>query len=79
MYSKVNETEPKWKAMVLHIRRQVTLGMVIGSCAFFSPAPWQDSRTETLTHLDRLSIKALILPSEATANSAVQSIPDAKL
>ena len=61
------------------IRRQVTLGVVIGSRAFFSPAPCQDSRRETLAQLERLGIKALILPYEATANGAVQSIPDAEL
>lgn len=53
--------------------------MVIGSRAFFSPAPCQDSRRQTLAQLDRLGIKALILPYEATANGAVQSIPDAEL
>lgn len=65
--------------MALHIRRQVTLGLVIGSRAFFSPAPCLESRNETLAHFARLGIKALILPYEATANGAVQSIPDAEL
>jgi hypothetical protein len=65
--------------MALHIRRQVTLGVVIGSRAFFSPAPCQDSRRETLAQLDRLGIKALILPYEATENGAVQSVGDAEL
>jgi hypothetical protein len=65
--------------MALHIRTQVTLGVVIGSWAFFSPAPCQDSRRETLAQLDGLGIKALILPYEATANGAVQSIADAEL
>jgi L-fucose isomerase-like protein len=65
--------------MALHIRRQVTLGLVIGSRAFFSPAPCLESRNETLAHFARLGIKALILPYEATANGAVQSIPDAAL
>ncbi len=65
--------------MALHIKRQVTLGLVIGSWAFFSPAPCLESRNETLAHFARLGIKALILPYEATANGAVQSIPDAEL
>ena len=65
--------------MALHIRRQVTLGGVIGSRAFFSPAPCQELRRQTLAQLDRLGIKTLILPYEATANGAVQSIPDAEL
>ena len=65
--------------MALAIKRQVTLGVVIGSRAFFSPAPCLASRIETLAHLERLGVKPLILPFEATANGAVQSIPDAEL
>ena len=65
--------------MVLAIRRQVTLAVVIGSRAFFSPAPCLAARTETLAQLERLGIKVLILPYAATANGAVQSIPDAEL
>jgi L-fucose isomerase-like protein len=65
--------------MSLTIRRKVTLGVVIGSRAFFSPAPCKDARDEVLAHLSRLGIDAVILPFEATANGAVQSIPDAEL
>jgi L-fucose isomerase-like protein len=64
--------------MALQIHRQVTLGLVIGSRAFFSPAPCLASRTETLAQFARLGIKPLILPFEATPNGAVQSIPDAE-
>ena len=55
------------------------MGVVIGSRVFLGPAPCQDSRRETLERLERLGIKALILPVEATANGAVQSIADAGL
>lgn len=65
--------------MTLTIRRKITLGVVIASRAFFSPAPCLDARREVLAHLDRLGITAVILPYEATANGAVQSIPDAEL
>ena len=65
--------------MALSIKRQVTLGVVIGSRAFFSPAPCRVARTETLDQLTRLGVKTVILPYEATANGAVQSIPDAEL
>ncbi len=65
--------------MTLTIRRKVTLGLVIGSRAFFSPAPCLTARTEVLAHLDRLGIEAVILPYEATANGAVQGIADAEL
>ncbi|MBI1169990.1 fucose isomerase [bacterium] len=65
--------------MTLTIRRKVTLGVVIGSRAFFSPAPCLTARQEVLAQLDRLGIEAVILPYEATANGAVQSIADAEL
>ena len=65
--------------MSQHIHRKVTLGVVIGSRAFFSPAPCKDARDEVLAQLARLGVDAVILPYEATANGAVQSIADAEL
>ena len=65
--------------MALHIRRKVTLGLVIGSRAFFSAAPCKTARDEVLTQLARRGIDVVTLPYEATANGAVQSIPDAEL
>ena len=65
--------------MTLTIRRRVTLGVVIGSRAFFSPAPCLTARTEVLAHLARLGIDVVTLPYEATANGAVQSLADAEL
>lgn len=65
--------------MTLTIRRKVTLGVVIGSRAFFSPAPCRDARDQVLAQLERLGIKAIILPFDATANGAVQSLNDAQL
>lgn len=61
------------------VNRPVTLAVVIGSRAFFSPAPCKQARDEVLAQLERLGVRALILPFEATANGAVQSIADAKL
>ena len=61
------------------IRRKITLGVVIGSRAFFSPAPCKAARDEVLAQLAGLGFEAVILPFEATANGAVQSIPDADL
>lgn len=61
------------------IRRKVTLGVVIGSRAFFSPAPCKAARDDVLAQLARLGIEAVILPFEATPNGAVQSIADADL
>jgi len=65
--------------MSLVIRRKVTLGVVIGSRAFFSPAPCKAARDDVLAQLERLGIEAVILPYEATANGAVQSVADADL
>ena len=65
--------------MTLTIRRKVTLGLVIGSRAFFSPIPCKDARDEALAQLGALGIDVITLPYEATANGAVQSIADAEL
>ncbi|MCR8726135.1 L-fucose/L-arabinose isomerase family protein [Frigidibacter sp. ROC022] len=65
--------------MALTIRRKVTLGVVIGSRAFFNGAPCRQAREDVLAHLERLGIDAVTLPFEATVNGAVQSIPDAQL
>ncbi len=64
--------------MALTIRRKVTLGVVIGSRAFFSPAPCKAARDEVLAQLSALGIDAITLPYEATQNGAVQSMADAQ-
>lgn len=61
------------------VNRQVTLGVVIGSRAFFSPAPCKQARDDVLAQLTKIGVRPVILPFEATANGAVQSIEDAKL
>ena len=61
------------------IRRRMTLGVAIGSRAFFSPAPCKAARDEILAELAALGVDAVILPFEATENGAVQSIADADL
>ncbi len=65
--------------MTLTIRRKITLGVVIGSRAFFSPAPCLAARSEVLAQLAGLDIEVVTLPFEATDNGAVQSIADAQL
>ena len=65
--------------MPLVIRRKVTLGVVIGSRAFFSPAPCKTARDDVLAQLAKLGVDVVTLPYEATANGAVQSIADADL
>ena len=61
------------------IRRDVTLGVVVGSRAFFNGAPCLQAREEVLSQLQALGVRPLILPFEATHNGAVQSISDAQL
>jgi L-fucose isomerase-like protein len=63
----------------LVIRKKISLGVVIGSRAFFNGAPCEAARKEVLAHLDKLGIDAQILPYDATVNGAVQSIADADL
>ncbi|MFO1150521.1 MAG: fucose isomerase [Alsobacter sp.] len=60
-------------------KREVTLGLVVGSREFFSPAVALDAREQVLRQCEGLGLRALILPVEATANGAVQSRDDAKL
>lgn len=59
--------------------RPVSLGIVIASRAFFSPAPCADARRDILAQCDALGVTAVTLPFDATANGAVQSIEDARL
>ncbi len=54
------------------VNRKISLGVVIGSRAFFSPAPCLDARNQVLAQLEKLGVNALILPMDATANGAVQ-------
>ncbi len=61
------------------MRRKVTLGVVIGSRAFFSPAPCRTARDDVLAQLEKLGVEVVTLPYEATANGAVQSVADADL
>ena len=49
-------------------KRPICLGVVIGSRAFFSPAPCKVARDEVLAQLERLGIGAVILPFGATEN-----------
>lgn len=56
-----------------------TLGIVIGSRAFFSPAPCRQAREEVLAQCEALNIAPVLLPFEATPNGAVQSLEDARL
>jgi L-fucose isomerase-like protein len=57
----------------------VALGLVIASRAFFSPAPCARARADVVAQMEALGIEPVTLPSEATANGAVQSIEDARL
>lgn len=61
------------------VTRPIKLGVVIGSRAFFSPAPCKQARDDLLAQMDKLGLVPITLPFEATENGAVQSIEDAKL
>ena len=60
-------------------RRKLTLGVIVGSRAFFNGAPCLAARAEVLAQFEQLGINACILPVEATVNGAVQSRADALL
>ncbi len=59
--------------------RKISLGLVIGSRAFFSPAPCRTARDEAIAQFEALGIDVVTLPFEATENGAVQSVADARL
>lgn len=61
------------------IERAVTLGVVVGSRAFFNGALAQSARSEAEAQFAALGLRCLILPPEATLNGAVQSREDARL
>ncbi len=65
--------------MIRTVNRPVSLGIVVGSRAFFSPAPCKLARDEVLSQCKKAGISVVTLPFEATENGAVQSIADAKL
>lgn len=59
--------------------RKTTLGLVIGSRAFFSPTPCRTARDEAIVQFEALGIDIVTLPFDATENGAVQSTADARL
>ena len=65
--------------MARSIKREVTLGVVIGSRQFFNGAPCKAARDEVSAHLARLGVAQITLPFEATVNGAVQTIEDAEI
>jgi L-fucose isomerase-like protein len=65
--------------MSSRFRREVTLGLIIGSRQFFNGAPAREARDQLIAQLTKLGIGYLILPFEASLNGAVQSRADAQL
>lgn len=56
--------------------KKVTLGIIIGSRAFFNGALAQSARVDLLAQLDRLGIGHHLLPADATRNGAVETPED---
>lgn len=65
--------------MATRFRREITLGLVIGSRRFFNGAVALEAREQLTAQLDALGIGYRILPADATENGAVQSREDAAL
>ncbi len=59
-------------------RREVTLGLVVSSRAFFNSAYAPTAREELLAACAAAGAKALILPMDATPNGAVETRDDAR-
>ncbi|SCM77490.1 Fucose isomerase [uncultured Pleomorphomonas sp.] len=60
-------------------KRDVTLGLVVGSRQFFNGAPCIKARDDLEAQARRLGIRTLMPPVDATVNGAVQTRDDAKL
>ena len=60
-------------------KREVTLGLVVGSRQFFNGAPCIKARNDLEAQAARLGIRTLMPPVDATVNGAVQTRDDAKL
>ena len=60
-------------------KREVTLGLVVGSRQFFNGAPCIKARNDLEAQAKRLGIRTLMPPVDATVNGAVQTRDDAKL
>jgi len=56
----------------------ITLGVLVGSRAFFNPSVALAARQEVLAQLEKVGVTALILPAGETENGAVQSRADAQ-
>lgn len=60
------------------MNRNVTLGLIVSSRAFFNAAYAPQARADLLAQCERLGIAARILPADATPNGAVETREDAK-
>lgn len=64
---------------MLNINRKITLGIIIGSRAFFNGKLALDARKDLLAQLEKQGVGYKILPVEATNNGAVETRAEAGL
>ena len=59
------------------MKRDVTLGLVVSSRAFFNSAYAPNARADLMAQCEKLGIRALIMPADATPHGAVETREDA--
>lgn len=60
------------------IEKKITLGIIVGTRGFFNPELARSGRRALISKLEKLGIKYIILPEEATKTGAVETYDDAK-
>ncbi len=58
--------------------RKVTFGLIVGTRGFFNPRLAQEGRRQLLAKLDALGCSHVIVPENATAYGAVETLADAR-
>ena len=60
------------------IKKKISFGLIVGTRGIFNPKLAQKGRKQLLKKLDSLGYPYVILPDNATANGAIESLADAR-
>lgn len=60
------------------MKKKLTFGLIVGTRAFFNPKLAQQGRKELLEKIESLGYSNVILPENATAHGAIETLADAR-
>ena len=60
------------------MKKKISFGLIVGTRGIFNPKLAQEGRKQLLKKLDSLGYPYVILPNNATANGAIESVADAR-